>query len=77
MSSWNKCTKDRNGEFEPKTVAKHQRLLNGIEAKILGLYSTGLTTRDISEQVKVLYGVKVSSETVSNITNRISPLVAE
>lgn len=32
--------KDRNGEFEPKIVAKHQRSINGIEEKILGLYAT-------------------------------------
>ena len=36
-----------------------------------------MTTRDISEQVKELYGVDISAETVSNITNRILPLVAE
>ena len=36
-----------------------------------------MTTHDISEQVKELYGVDVSAETVSNITNRILPLVAE
>lgn len=69
--------RDRNGEFEPKIVPKHQRSVNGIEEKILGLYATGMTTRDISEQVKELYGVDVSPETVSNITNRILPLVAE
>ncbi len=69
--------RDRNGEFEPKIISKHQRSVNGIEEKILGLYATGMTTRDISEQVKELYGVDVSAETVSNITNRILPLVAE
>ena len=69
--------RDRNGEFEPKIIPKHQRSVNGIEEKILGLYATGMTTRDISEQVKELYGVDVSAETVSNITNRILPLVAE
>ncbi len=36
-----------------------------------------MTTRDISEQVKELYGVEISAETISNITNRILPLVAE
>ena len=69
--------RDRNGEFEPKIIPKHQRSVNGIEEKILGLYATGMTTRDISEQVKEFYGVDVSAETVSNITNRILPLVAE
>ncbi|QAA31102.1 IS256 family transposase [Clostridium manihotivorum] len=69
--------RDRNSEFEPKLIPKHQRSVNGIEDKILGLYATGMTTRDISEQIKELYGVDVSAETVSNITNRILPLVSE
>ncbi len=41
------------------------------------LDATGMTTRDISEQIRALYGVDVSAETVSNITNRILPLVSE
>ena len=69
--------RDRNGEFEPKIVPKHQRSVNGIEDKILGLYATGMTIRDISEQIRELYGVDISAETVSNITNRILPLVSE
>lgn len=69
--------RDRNGDFEPKIVPKHQRSVNGIEDKILGLYAAGMTTRDISEQIKALYGVDISAETVSNITNRILPLVSE
>ncbi|MBQ6631510.1 MAG: IS256 family transposase [Romboutsia sp.] len=69
--------RDRNGEFEPRIVPKHQRSVNGIEDKILGLYATGMTTRDISEQIKELYGVDISAKTVSNITNRILPLVSE
>lgn len=69
--------RDRNGDFEPKIVPKHQRTVNGIEDKILSLYAAGMTTRDISEQVKSLYGVEISAETVSNITNRILPLVSE
>lgn len=69
--------RDRNGDFEPKIVPKHQRSITGIEDKILGLYAVGMTTRDISEQIKELYGVDISAETVSNITNRILPLVSE
>jgi transposase-like protein len=69
--------RDRNGDFEPKIVPKHQRSVSGIEDKILGLYAAGMTTRDISEQIRELYGVDVSAETVSNITNRILPLVSE
>jgi len=69
--------RDRNGEFEPQIVPKHQRNINGIEDKILSLYAKGMTTRDISEQVKELYDVEISAETISNITNRILPLVSE
>jgi len=69
--------RDRNGEFEPQIIPKHQRSINGIEDKILSLYATGMTTRDISEQIRELYDVEVSAETVSNITNRILPLVSE
>ena len=65
-------SRDRNGEFEPKIIPKQQRSVNG-----LGLYATGMTTYDISEQVKELYGVDVSAETVYNITNRILPLAAQ
>ncbi|MDP4228219.1 MAG: IS256 family transposase [Bacteroidota bacterium] len=69
--------RDRNGEFEPKIIPKYQKNINGIEDKILGLYASGMTTTDISEQVKNLYDVEISADTVSNITNRILPLVSE
>ena len=59
--------RDRNGEFEPKIIPKHQRSVSGIEDKIIALYSTGMTTRDISEQIKELYDFDISAETVSNI----------
>lgn len=69
--------RDRNGEFEPKIIPKHQRSINGIEDKVIALYAAGMTTRDIAEQVKNLYDVEISAEMVSNITNRIIPLVTE
>ena len=69
--------RDRNGEFEPKIIPKHQRNINGIEDKIIALYAAGMTTRDISEQIQNLYDVELSADTVSNITNRVLPLVNE
>jgi transposase-like protein len=69
--------RDRNGEFEPKILPKHQRNITGIEDKIMALYGAGMTTRDITEQVKNLYDVEISAEMVSNITNRIMPVVSE
>ena len=69
--------RDREGEFEPQIIPKYQRNINGIEDKVTALYAAGMTTRDISEQIKNLYGVELSAEMVSNITSRIIPLVTE
>ena len=69
--------RDRNGEFEPQIIPKYQRNITGIEDKIIALYAAGMTTRDISDQIKNLYDVEVSADMVSNITNRILPIVTE
>jgi transposase-like protein len=60
--------RDRNGTFEPQLIAKHQRRLAGFDEKILALYAKGLTTRDIQDIVKELYGVEVSATLISEIT---------
>lgn len=60
--------RDRNGTFEPQLVGKHQRRLSGFDEKILALYAKGMTTRDIQEVVRDLYGVEVSPTLVSEIT---------
>jgi putative transposase len=60
--------RDRRGSFEPQLIAKHQRRLSGFDEKILTLYAKGMTTRDIQDVVKELYGVDVSPTLVSEIT---------
>jgi putative transposase len=60
--------RDRDGTFEPQLIPKHQRRLAGFDEKILALYAKGMTTRDIQEIVKELYGVEVSPTLVSQIT---------
>ena len=60
--------RDRLGTFEPQLVPKHQRRLAGFDEKILALYAKGMTTRDIQDLVKELYGVDVSPTLVSRIT---------
>lgn len=60
--------RDRDGTFEPLLVAKHQRRLPGFDEKILALYAKGMTTRDIQELVKELYGVEVSPTLICEIT---------
>lgn len=63
--------RDRKSTFEPQLIPKHERMSDKIEQVIIGMYSRGMTTRDIEDQVKEIYGVEVSEGTVSNITNRI------
>lgn len=63
--------RDRNGEFEPQMVAKHQRRLGGIDEKILALYARGMTVRDIQEELKELYGTEISPTLISNVTDSV------
>jgi putative transposase len=63
-----KTPRDRSGTFQPQLVAKGQRRLAGFDEKILALYAKGMTTRDIQQIVKDLYGVEVSPTLVSEIT---------
>ena len=60
--------RDRDGTFEPQLIPKHQRRVPGFDEKILALYAKGMTTRDIQEVVKELYGVDVSPTLISEIT---------
>lgn len=69
--------RDRNGDFEPQIVPKHQRDISGIEEKIISLYARGMTTRDIHDQIEDLYGIQISADMVSKITDKILPDVKE
>ncbi len=69
--------RDRNGEFEPKLIPKYQRDISGIEEQVISLYARGMSTRDIHDQLKDLYGIKLSAEIVSKITDKILPQVKE
>ena len=62
---------DRESEFEPKIIKKHQRSIDGFEDKILSLYASGMTTRDITEHIDELYGVELSPGFISNVTDKI------
>lgn len=63
--------RDRKSTFEPQLIPKHERMSDKIEQVIIGMYSRGMTTRDIEDQVKEIYGVEVSEGTISNVTNRL------
>ncbi len=64
--------RDRNGEFAPVLVPKHQRRLAGLDEKILALYARGLSIRDISVELEGLYGAKLSAGLISEVTDAVS-----
>lgn len=63
--------RDRNGEFEPLVVAKHQTRLAGLDSKVIALYARGMTVRDIQAQLEEMYGVEISPTLISNVTNAV------
>ena len=65
------AARDRDGTFEPKIVRKRQRRFQGFDEKILALYSRGLSTRDIEAHLEEIYGVKISRELISNVTDGV------
>lgn len=70
-----KIPRDRNGEYEPQIIEKYNRNADGMEEKILSLYSCGMSQRDIADQIKNLYDVEISPELVSKISEKIMPEV--
>lgn len=70
--------RDRAGTFEPQLVKKNQTSVSDeIEAKNLSMYGLGMSYRDIASQVEDLYGIKVSTATLSSITDKIIAEVRE
>ena len=69
--------RDRNGEFEPKLIPKYQRDISGIEEKVISLYARGMSTRDIHDQLQDLYGIELSADMVSKITDKLLPEIKE
>jgi putative transposase len=63
--------RDRAGTFEPRLVGKHQRSFDGFDDKILSLYARGMTTRDIQRHLEELYGVDVSPDLISRVTDAV------
>jgi len=69
--------RDREGDFEPNIVKKHQSNVTGIEDQILALYAKGVSTRDIQDHLQQLYGIGVSPTLISNVTNKVVPMIKE
>jgi len=63
--------RDRNGEFSPQIIPKHQTRFNGFDDKIISMYARGMTTRDIQGHLQEIYGVEVSADLISTVTDAV------
>jgi len=63
--------RDRQGSFEPQFVRKHQTRFDGFDEKIISLYARGMTVREIQGHLHDLYGVEVSPDLVSTVTDGV------
>lgn len=69
--------RDRDGSFEPVIVPKRKRRLDGIDQIVLSLTARGLTTGEIAAHFGEVYGAKVSKDTISRITEKVTSELAE
>ena len=69
--------RDRDGSFEPELIKKGQTRIDGMDDKIIGLYAAGLTVRDIRAHLEDVYGLKVSPELISRVTDAVLDEVRE
>lgn len=70
--------RDRESEFDPVIIEKYQKTVNAeLENKILSMYAKGMTTSDMEEHIKDLYGFEISDSTISRITDRVLPIAKE
>jgi transposase-like protein len=63
--------RDRLGSFEPQVIAKYQRRMTGFDDNVISLYARGMTTREITGHLLDIYGMEVSPELISTITNEV------
>jgi len=70
--------RDTTGEFEPVTVKKHQRTIaDSIDDMVIGMYAKGMSNRDITDHLQRIYGLDVSAEMITRITDKVLPLARE
>ena len=69
--------RDREGQFKPELIKKHQNDISQIEDKIISMYARGMTVRDIQSHLEEIYGAEISTQTISNMTDKILPKVEE
>ena len=63
--------RDRNGDFNPQIIPKHQTRFSGFNDKIISMYARGMTTRDIQDHLQEIYNVEVSADLISTVTDAV------
>ena len=69
--------RDRAGTFDPKLIAKYQRRFPDFDEKIISMYARGMTVREIRGHLEELYGIDVSPDLISAVTDSVLDEVAE
>jgi putative transposase len=69
--------RDRDGSFEPKTVKKRPRRLDGVDSMVISLTAKGFTTGEVEAHLMELYSTEISRETISKITDRVLDEMAD
>jgi transposase-like protein len=68
--------RDRQGSFDPQLIAKYQRRFPGFDDKIVSMYARGMSTREITGHLHELYGIDVSPDLISTVTDAVLEEVA-
>jgi len=68
--------RDRQSSFDPQLLAKYQRRFPGFDEKIVSMYARGMSTREIVGHVQELYGIDVSPDLISVVTDAVLDEVA-
>jgi putative transposase len=69
--------RDRAGTFDPKLIGKYQRRFPDFDDKIISMYARGMTVREIRGHLEELYGIDVSPDLISAVTDAVLDEVAE
>ena len=69
--------RDRLSTFDPQLIAKYQRRFPGFDEKIVSMYARGMSVREIQGHLRDLYGVDVSADLVSAVTDAVLEEIAE
>src|ERR1700687_723346 len=69
--------RDREGTFDPKLIARSQRRFPGFDEKIVSMYARGMTVREIQGHLLEIYGLDVSPDLISTVTDAVLETIGE